>query len=490
MKKRRVAIIEPRGVTGNVFSDFMGLPLMGPVYLGSKLKEAGHDVIILNENALGRPVSMTELDVDVCVISALTSTVERGYQILREYKALHPDGLALIGGVHATFEPEEAAIFADHVITGEGEDVIVPAVEGDFSEKIIAGPRIGDLDSIPMPDFTIMKGYENMPRVPLMTSRGCPFNCSFCSVTEMFGHRYRTNSLDRVIEEFRRISRTTNKDIFIYDDNFTASPHRTQKILERKLREGISNEWTAQVRVETARHPELVELMAKSGCSRVYIGFESIHDESLESMNKHQTRDDIVRAIEVFHKNQIAIHGMFILGVDEDPPDAYKATVDFCIKHRMDSVQFLILTPLPGTKFFKEVVQQGRLLHRRWQYYDLMHVVHRPTGRLVSQVQKEMLQAFEQFYSLKQAARNSALALLEAKEKFADLKKPGTRILGLRRAMVDVAAQKIIADFKRSSQDYMEYLEAVDRKWWDQHNLSPRSDHTIPRMDAWNKMKG
>ncbi len=492
-KRKKVAIIEPRGVTGNVFSDFMGLPLMGPIYLGSKLKEAGHDVVVLNENALGRPVSMRELDVDVCIISALTSTVERGYDILREYKALHPDGLALIGGVHATFESEEAALFADHVMTGEGEEVIVPAVEGEFSEKIVDGPRIKDLDTIPLPDFTVMKGYEKMPRVPLMTSRGCPFNCSFCSVTEMFGHRYRTNSVERVIEEFRRISRYTDKDIFIYDDNFTASPSRTRKILERKLQEGIKNEWTAQVRVDTAKHPELVELMAKSGCSRVYIGFESINNDSLDSLNKHQNIEDIRRAIEVFHKNQIAIHGMFILGVDEDPPETYKATVDFCIKHKMDSVQFLMLTPLPGTQFYKEVVNEGRLLHRRWQYYDLMHVVHRPKGRLVSDVQREMVQAFADFYSLKQAARNGILTLLEAREKFGDLrrKKQGTRVLGVQRTLVDLAAQKIIAEFKRANQGYMDYLEALDRKWLQEGGdaINGEKAALLAKAGAWDRLK-
>jgi radical SAM superfamily enzyme YgiQ (UPF0313 family) len=454
--KKRIVIIEPQGVSGNVFAQFMALPMMGPLYLGTILKNAGHSVSVLNENILGRNVSMSELDADVCCVSALTPTVERGYEILRQYKAIRPGGLSLIGGVHPTFMTGEASVFADHVVAGEGEQVIADLVSCGADEKVITGTRVSDLDSVPVPDLSILSLAGRLPVVPLMTSRGCPYHCNFCSVTRMFGHKYRTHSVDRIIEEIRSLR---NRTVFIYDDNFTASPARTFKILDRMLSEGIRLKWSAQVRCETARRQDLVKLMARAGCTRVYVGFESICDESLNGLNKQQTKADVINAVETFHRHGISVHGMFILGTDNDPPGLAEETVRFCKRYRIDSVQFLLLTPFPGTPLFSQMVSENRLLHRRWSYYDAMHTVIQPKTGTAADVQSQMMQAFDDFYSLAGALNDGLNAIFEGIRKAPAVITRGARILNLVNAATKLGARHIINQWLKANREYIAWVQ-------------------------------
>lgn len=455
--KKRVVIIEPAAATGHVFSGQGTYPLMGPLILGAVLRRAGHAVRVVNENLLGRPVDLTELDVDVACISALTPTADRAYEIAREHKAIRPGGLTLLGGVHPSFLPDEAARFADHVVVGEGEEVIADLVAHGASEKVVTGRRVKDLDSLPWPDLGMLVGSERVPRAPLMTSRGCPHHCTFCSVTAMFGHAYRMHSVERVIEELRRVR---HESVFFYDDNFVASPTRTRKLLEAMLSAGLRRKWTAQVRVDVARDPDLVALMARAGCTRLYIGLESVDDAALRAMNKRQSVADIVHAIETLHRFGIAVHGMFILGTDEDRPGQAEATVRFCRRHRIDSVQFLILTPFPGTPLFDRMVADGRLLHRRWSYYDGMHAVFRPATVSAGEVQAQIIRAFEDFYSLSGALNDGLNAMVEGVRRLADRR---GRVLGVVNGLTKIGARRVIRRWLAANQEYLRWLSALGR---------------------------
>lgn len=459
--KKQIVIIEPSGVPGNVFSRFMGLPLMGPLYLGGILQMKGHSVRLINENILGRHVNLTELDADVCCVSALTSTVERGYEIIRQYKGIRPKGLSIIGGVHASFLPEEALHYADVVVIGEGEKVIADIIEHPNFGQAVYGTRIQNLDDLPIPDLKMLTGSAKVPVTPIMTSRGCPYDCTFCTVTQMFGHRYRMHSVDRVIEE---LSRVDKKVVFFYDDNFAASPTRTAKILETMLSKGIKLKWSAQVRSDLAKFPDLVSLMARAGCTRVYVGFESIDDNSLASMNKRQTKADIIHAIETFHRFGIAIHGMFILGNDEDPPNIGMDTVKFCKKYKMDSVQFLILTPFPGTTLFARMSEEGRILHKRWAYYDAMHTVFKPHSGTAMDIQEQMMACFEEFYSLSSAFVDGLNAISEGIKKLPSMIRGNARLMNLISAFTKIGARKIVRQWLNANRDYLAWLARVSVK--------------------------
>ena len=190
----------------------------------------------------------------------------------------------------------------NQVVTGEAESVFLSILNGQNRNPLIKGSPLNDLDSIPLADFSLLKNYEKMTIWPVMTSRGCPYHCNFCSVTKMFGRNYRIQSIERVIEE---ISQLKKKWIFFVDDNFAAIPSRTHKLLDQIIKYQFNRYWSAQVRTDTAKDIQLVKKMYQAGCRIVFIGLESINQASLENMRKKQDTKDIIQSIKVFQNNGI-----------------------------------------------------------------------------------------------------------------------------------------------------------------------------------------
>ncbi|MFC1851082.1 B12-binding domain-containing radical SAM protein [candidate division CSSED10-310 bacterium] len=454
----RVIFVEPRGVKANVFSRYIHLPLLGPVILGSQLHKAGMDVKIFNENILGQDISLSELDGDVLCLSALTPTIERAYELARRFKARNPRARVIIGGIHATFVPEEALKFADYVVTGEGESIIEDLIRYGSDEKIVSGERVADLDSTIQPDFSLVHQHQRIRITPIMTSRGCPYNCNFCSVTSMFGRKYRTVSIDRVMTELEN-SRT--RWIFFYDDNFVVKNKRTDELMERMLASDRKFKWTAQVRTDLTKDPQLVEKMARAGCRWVYVGFESINPDTLKSLQKNQGREDIERSIAVFHRYGISVHGMFIFGSDQDKKEVFHSTVRFCNKLKIDSVQYLILTPFPGTATYTRMENENRLIHHMWPYYDTMHAVFQPRWMTASELQQGMFQSFENFYTITRLFNDSFNASLKLVMKIITwlLLKFNTKSKGRTfHFLLYIFARRIVSQWKVVNQEYFHYL--------------------------------
>ena len=198
MHKKTIIFIEPAGTEANVFDNYMKLPLMGSLYLGTILHNAGYQVKILNENILGRRVSPFELKADFLCISCLTLTSSRAKTIAVKVREIYPDTKIILGGIHPFLLPEEFTAVADHVVTGEAENIIGGVIAGKYTEKVIPGSRVENLDHLPLVNYSLIEGYEKMDIIPMMTSRGCPFDCSFCTVTKVFGHKFRNQSVARV----------------------------------------------------------------------------------------------------------------------------------------------------------------------------------------------------------------------------------------------------------------------------------------------------
>jgi radical SAM superfamily enzyme YgiQ (UPF0313 family) len=215
----------------------------------------------------------------------------------------------------------------------------------------------------------------------------------------MFGRRCRFKSVEATLKELKHVSLISKATKFIVDDNFAANKTRTKEILRGMIAEGITTRWSAQVRTDIAGDPELLRLMADAGCHTLYIGFESINPGTLEAYNKKQDREDIISCIRTVKDHGIHIHGMFVLGADTDDVKTVRGTADFATGLGIDTVQFLILTPLPGTPFFHDMMESGRLLHRDWSYYDVQHVVFRPRLMSPATLQMETLRAMARFYS-------------------------------------------------------------------------------------------
>lgn len=388
----KIVFIEPSASEANVYSK-LHMPLLGPLYLGTILRDRGHKVEIYNED-IEQP-DYERIQADLVGISILISTARRGYEIAKKF----PREKVIIGGVHASLLPEEALGYARQVVVGEAEDVIVDVVEGRRSEPIVKGEAVQELDKLPFPDFSLIKGYKpGLFIMPISTSRGCPFDCVFCSVTKMFGRSYRFRSASSVLEELR--SRDANQ-FFFCDDNFTANPQRTRTLLELMDKYRIKN-WACQVRCDIAKDDALLSLMAKAGCSVVCVGFESINKKTLEAYQKRQSLEDIVHAIRAFHRKRIKIHGMFVLGGDDDNERTVWDTLRFAIKQKIDTIQMMILTPLPGTKVYNDLQRQKRIFSRDWSLYDGQHVVFKPKLLSARQLQINVAKAYCRFYSLSQ----------------------------------------------------------------------------------------
>lgn len=419
---KKIVFIEPKATNLHIFSQFP-LPRLGTILLGTIMKKRGWDVEIFVEEMRKIDYEIIKA-ADLVGISTITPTAPRAYAIADRIREM---GIPVVmGGPHVTYLAEEALGHADFVIRGEGERALTELIDawqagGDYSlisnlsykkdQQIIHNPKqppADNLDSLPYPDFSLLKRDRTKKggrsTVPVLTSRGCPFDCSFCSVTGMFGRKYRFRSTENILAELRQYDSRKNV-IFFYDDNFTANRKRTKELLEGMIREEFKFKWTTQVRADVAKDVELVKLMKRAGCHTLYIGFETVNPDSLEEMKKKQTVEEITQAVKVLRKNRIHIHGMFVLGFDQDDWKTVKKTVRFAKRARLNSTQFLILTPAPGSEFYEKIASENRIQFRDWTLYDGHHAVFRPARLSIFDLQKAQIFCHKKFYSMKQTVR-------------------------------------------------------------------------------------
>ena len=418
----KIRLIEPEPPGAHVWAKTR-IPRLGLPLIAAALTAQGHDALIYSPQLA--PIDWDDVSCsDLVGLSTTTSTAVAAYEIARRLRA---QGVpVVIGGSHVTFMTDEALEHGDYVARGEGGEQLVAelieALSGDRELHSIAGlsfrrggqvvhnpsrARCADLDSLPFPALDLLVGHESITNVPIMTSWGCPFGCTFCSVTAMFGRKYRFRSAENVIAE---IKAKRPKKIFFCDDNLAADAKRLKHLLELMIAEDLIIPWSAQVRTDVARDPELLELMRRSGCGIVYLGLESVRQETLDAFNKSQSVADIERAIRVLHDFGIKSHGMFVLGADTDDVQTVRDTVSFAITNHIDTLMPSILTPLPGTPLFAELDAAGRIFDKRWQLYDAHHVVYEPRLMSPYELQMEVLRGCLRFYSLRAWLR-SVLAL-------------------------------------------------------------------------------
>ena len=422
MKRPKLVLIEPKAPNLHIFSIFV-IPRLGILLLGAIVKNMGWQVEVVVEQ--GQPLDWSAIaDADMVGISTITSTAPRAYAIADQARQM---GLSVImGGSHVTFLPDEALAHCDFVIRGEGEKAlplflekwqsqqdlsVVPNLSYRYDQQIIHNPSaelIDNLDSIPYPDFSLIhngiKSTFGYKVVPVQTSRGCPFDCEFCSVTGMFGRQIRFRSTANIIQELRQYNHPRNF-VFFYDDNFTANRKRTKELLQAMIAEKFRFRWSTQVRADVGNDSELVELMSKAGCQTVFIGFESIDAENLLAIDKRQSVADIETAIALLLHHRIQIHGMFIFGLDNDTPERLAATADFARRKNLSTAQFLILTPFPGTATYRKLAGEGRIKSTDWGLYDAHHPVYQPRKLTMRQLQHAQILAHDSFYSRRQSLK-------------------------------------------------------------------------------------
>jgi radical SAM superfamily enzyme YgiQ (UPF0313 family) len=410
---RKLVFVEPKSTHLHVYSR-VTIPRLGSVLLGTMMRAKGYDVRVYIEDI--HDVDMGEvLSADLVGISAITSTAPQAYRLAD--KVREAGAIAVLGGTHTSFLPEEGLEHADYVVRGEGEGAfqeLVTAIEtGEGFERIqnlsylVDGrvvnnperPKIPNLDVNPIPDYHLITGWKPGGVISVATSRGCPFSCTFCSVPGMYGHAFRTHSIGRVLEELT--VHKGNLYTFFADDIFTANKKRVKELLRGMIDRDLTPPWGAQVRTETVDDVELLQLMRDSNCFNVYVGFESINPRTLKLFQKKQDLAKIERSIERFHAHKIRIHGMFVVGSDEDDMETLDATAKFARRHDIDSIQFMILTPIPGSPDWETLYERGAkyVINRNWTFYDGHHAVHQPRKLSPYELQVGAIRAMEKFYS-------------------------------------------------------------------------------------------
>ena len=334
------------------------------------------EVSIIDENIEG---IRYEIDADLIGITVMTPQAIRAYEIADEFRRLGKK--VVLGGFHVSHLPEEALNHADAVVIGEG-DRIWKEVIRDFQDsglkKIYKDDAVVSLSAVKNPrrDIVNEKGY--LFTNTIQTTRGCPFQCEFCSVSSFFGRSYRTRPIPLVMEELTRL-RQESVFLFLVDDNLIGNrPYA--KALFREMA-SLQFKWASHAPLSFANDEELLKLAFKSGCMALFVGFESLSEENLALMGKRTNLEiSPIEAVKRFHDHGIGILASFILGYDLDTPDTFEKILNLCHRAKIDGALFPILTPYPGTPLRERLKKEGRILTDQWDLYDMEHVTFVPKG--------------------------------------------------------------------------------------------------------------
>jgi radical SAM superfamily enzyme YgiQ (UPF0313 family) len=387
----------------------LALPPMGLGVLASRTPEE-YEVSIVDENVEAIDFNVAA---DLVAVTATTTQAPRAYGIMAEFRKRGVP--SIMGGIHASVMPEEAARFADSVVIGEADDLWRGILE-DFGQgrlkKLYAQQSFPDLKNIPKINRDLFSKKYMIQSV--QTSRGCPCNCSFCSVTKFNGARYRFRNIADVVDEVCQIR---EKRFFIADDSIVGLGDEGiahARELFRQLK-GLGKSWGAQVCITIAEHDELLRAAADSGANTFYIGFESIDAEALKSVNKNINLRPIIKnyknTIKKFHDHGIGVIGGFILGTDADTRDIFDRTIEFVHETGIDGCQFTIMTPFPGTRLYSQIEKEGRLLYTSypgdWAKYDAYEAVIQPRNMTVDELKEGWHRVYDSTSSLGMSLKRS-----------------------------------------------------------------------------------
>ena len=342
-------------------------------------------------------------DYDIVCISAMTQQIVNAYRIVDRFKKRNT--LTVIGGIHATVLPDEAIQHADIVMIGEGERVW-PQFLLDYANGKIKKVYRDDsnkkfrFDYHLIPRYDLLKGY-NYPIITIQTTRGCPHDCFFCCASKIFGSGYRRKDNSDILRELK-IIKAIFPDAFVLfaDDNFLVHRNECKTLLKEMI--NLDMRWLAQTDVSIAKDNELLELMVRSGCQWIVIGFESICFDSLYKLDnknwKLKQLPGYEQAIEKIQSYGIGVYGTFIVGLDEDNINVFQETEDFIKRNKLYGVNITVPTPLPGTRLREKLCGENRILVNDWSYYTFWDVNIIPKKMQVKELEEGLLQIYKNIF--------------------------------------------------------------------------------------------
>lgn len=369
-------------------------PMISLLYIAALTPEK-HDVKIIEEED---QLTDFNTDCDLVGITCMTGTSTRAYKIADEFRKRGKK--VALGGIHPTVLPEEASHHCDSVMIGEAEPVwtkMLEDAERDSMKTYYHGGIAENLDDYPLPRRELSAGSSVLGLQPIVTSRGCPYSCDFCSVWKFYGKKIRHVDVNRVVMDIGNSG--TSRFMFL-DDNIVGDQVYAKKLFEA-LKE-LKIQWVGQASISFIRNSDLLKLAADSGCKGLFFGLESVSEQKMKRLNKGmKSQKETLDAIYRIMDHGIIFHASIVFGFDDDDKSVFDETLEFMYKSRIPSATFNILTPYPGTETYRFLKQQNRLITEDWQYYDHCTPTFIPKNMTMSELYSGYEYVKENFFSLK-----------------------------------------------------------------------------------------
>lgn len=348
---------------------------------------------------------------DLVGISSFTAMIDEAYELADRYRAAGVP--VVLGGLHVTLMPDEAAEHADSLVLN-GAEGAWPQLVADFRAGRMQPryqglrDRVFEDDHYVMPRFELLRGRP-YNRLTVQTSRGCPLNCEFCAASVRITSRFQQKPVDKVIDEIKAALAITEHPFFELADDNTFLNKRWGKKFLRAI-QPLAINWFTETDISVAEDDELLDLLADSGCRQILIGLESPNPDGLVGIDPHNWKlkhiDRYLEAIEKIQARGITVNGCFILGLDSDTPDTFARVKEFVQQSKLLEVQITVLTPFPGTPLYERMAQEGRLLQPRyWDRCTLFDVNYVPKNMTVEELEAGVRWLFQEIYNEKEFTR-------------------------------------------------------------------------------------
>jgi radical SAM superfamily enzyme YgiQ (UPF0313 family) len=354
---------------------------------------------------------------DVVGITAMGPQIARAYDLADAFRARGRK--VVLGGTWVTLAPHERSLeHADAIVTGEAEDVWAECLadlaagrsKGNYRAPGFASPDAAppvdyrDLLLVNWNRFRLSPVYRQYFHWPILFSRGCPLPCSFCAVQAFSKRNYRTRSVERVIDDVRRIKALGGRKLLFLDDNPIADPDAAKELFRALIPEKII--WTSQCPIQIARDPELLDLAARSGCVSLSIGLESIDAGVLKGLAKGFNRPKLYdEDLAKLRDKGILVIALILVGLDGQTPAVFGKTLEFLQKNKVALVKLFTPAPYPGTKFHEEMTAANRIVDHDWAHYDYGSILIEPTGMTPAELRAGFDRTYQGFYSLSSIAQ-------------------------------------------------------------------------------------
>jgi len=433
-KKAKVALVNPPTLKG-VFHHQLYVPI-GLAYLAAVLEKNEHEITVIDCPAMGMDCDalkkkLESFKPDFIGITAMTPTIQASLQSARVTKEACPEAIIAIGGPHATFMDkqilaDEAAV--DVVVRGEGEQTLLELAQNASDARSFQNikgitfrknedtiqtpnrPAIQNLDELPYPAYNqfALQKYLLYGKLflPMITSRGCPFQCSFCTTSRIFGKEYRARSPKNIVDELEHIKNVYSADSFtFYDDTLTLDKNRIFKICDEIKARRIGIPWDCQTRVDQVSK-EILAKMKETNCQQVFFGVESGCQTILDAVNKRTTVEQNEKAIRMAKEAGLFVSISIIIGYPGETRELRKQTLDFIRRAEPDDVYLCVATPYPGTELRRLVEKMGLKMSPDWSQYDTVTPVFENPNLSDKEVEELRKNFYDSFYSPKYVLRH------------------------------------------------------------------------------------